>query len=475
MIDSLPGLSLGLTIASRGFLLVFLPATLLIYWLACRSSRSRRLLLLAASLLFYLLAAPTYLTLLVALSLATWWLARTRRTALGVALNVAVLFCAKILAAGIADFTGLANAFGGLTETSFILPLGLSFYTFKHISYLIDVRQERHVPSTQFSAFLTYSAFFPQITAGPLSGFTETSGQMRALPRRLERADLGAGLVYISFGLAKKALIADTLTAGVSEIFHGPGSSFATTGMAASWLALIALTLGLYFDFSGYTDIVLGTGRLFGIRLPANFNSPFLATDPRQFWERWHMSLVTWFRSYVFLATSRTLLRRWGGGRRVAIQEIATMMTMVLLGAWHGLTTGWLLWGTYNGLLLVGHSWTRRHGLRLRSPIVARSLLIISVVVGMAIFSSPNPAFLRDLLVALCGGHGLGIDEALHLVAPEVGITLLVAAVVALSGVSEAASLPVIRHPAFALALGVLAALCLMNLGVGIEVAYARF
>lgn len=475
MIDSLSGLAVGLSIASRGFLLLFLPTTLLLYWQACRSSRSRRLLLLAASLLFYLLAAPTYLPLLVGLSLATWWVARRRWTAFGVALNVAVLLFAKVLATGIGGATGLLPVLGGLAEIPLVMPLGLSFYTFKHISYLMDVRQRRHSPATHFTAFLSYSAFFPQITAGPLSGFAEPGAQMRDLPQKLTRDDLASGLVHISFGLAKKVLIADTLTAGVTGILNGPDGSFGGAGMAASWLALVALTLGLYFDFSGYTDIVLGVSRLFGLRLPANFNSPFLATDPRDFWQRWHMSLVTWFRSYLFLAISRSLLRRWGRGRRVVIQATATMATMTLLGLWHGMAAGWLLWGIYNGLLLVGHNWMQRHGLRVRSTILARGLLIASVLIGMALFSSPDTGYLAALLTSLYGGNGLHFAEASHLLAPKVAFTVLAATIIALSGRSEAAQWPAGRHPAFAVALGALAALCLMHLGDGVEIVYARF
>jgi alginate O-acetyltransferase complex protein AlgI len=210
------------------------------------------------------------------------------------------------------------------------LPLGISFYVFKHIGYLLDVRQNSYPASDDLLSFVTFAAFFPQITAGPLSGYQETATQFRTLPGTLSTDRFYSGVVYICVGLFKKLLIADPLAVVLkTALFSQPANG---TGVLWAWFTILAYALQLYFDFTSYTDIALGIGIWFGVSLPPNFSDPYLATNPRQFWQRWHMSLSNWFRLYFFSPVSRWLLKRWGSGHSERAQYSANILTMTLIG-----------------------------------------------------------------------------------------------------------------------------------------------
>lgn len=463
-------------LASHAFLLLFLPAALFIYYKLVKNGRGKLLALLLFSGLFYAAAGWQYLPLLLGLSLVTYFAARRGWTGWGIVLNFAGLVLFKYWDFGLENINWLSASLG-LTWSakllSLALPLGISFYIFKHVGYLLDVRNGRFEAGQDLLLFLTYSSFFPQVSAGPISGYKETAAQLSALPDRLDNSRIYAGLVFISMGLAKKALVADSLgTLLASEVNSIQGFS----GLLPAWYLVIAYAMQLYFDFSGYTDMALGVGMLFGVSLPPNFNAPYLAQDPADFWNRWHISLSTWFRNYLFFPISRGLLRRWGQDRREQAQFVSNFATMSLVGLWHGAGWGFILWGFYHGLLLNLHAWWKRSG-RSMPPAVARILFLFGLMLGWGLFMSPNMEYLSHLFAQLIGLNGLGSLEALNaLFVNPATLVLVFALPLAFSGQAEAAVGQTDQQRVWVgLLWGILAALGLLFLRKDIQFLYVQF
>lgn len=455
-----------MTITSYLFWLLFLPLSLLLYWYIVRTPRQKLWLLLSASIAFYTLADARYLVVLLALSVFTFWAGQRQRFQwAGILINVLVLILFKIWVLGV--FQQNAPAL------QLALPLGLSFFVFKHIGYLFDVRQKRYAPTTNLLLFVTFSAFFPQISAGPISSFGHTGPQLGNLPMRPQSDQLYRGVVHLSYGLAKKLLIADVLSRALQENLYA--LNHAGEGMTWAWASVIIFALQLYFDFSGYTDMVLGIALLFGVELPPNFNNPYWARTPREFWQRWHISLSSWFRVYVFMPLSRFLLRRWGSKRSNLAQFVSSVVTMGLVGLWHGLNAPYFLWGIYHGALL---HWTRPGaGVRVRMPaIVAHGLTLIAILMGWALFLSPNTVFAGDLFAHMIGVHGRGpLSGLLQIYDANVWWTVFAAILVIVSGVAEAADFPVIKRPVYLLGFGMLFALCILHMGTVVQFLYVQF
>jgi D-alanyl-lipoteichoic acid acyltransferase DltB (MBOAT superfamily) len=355
------------------------------------------------------------------------------------------------------------------------LPLGISFFVFKHIGYLLDVQRKRYSATDDFWAFTAFSAYFPQISAGPISSFQETAAQFQNLPNKPKSEQIYSGLVYLSMGLAKKVLIADALGAFLAT---STNSVDGFSGLIPAWYIVIAYTMQLYFDFSGYTDMALGVSMLFGITLPQNFNSPYLAANPAEFWERWHMSLSNWFNYYLFSPISRSLLRKWGSAKRDQAQYVANLSTMALVGLWHGAGWSYILWGVYHGLLLNFNAWWKRKNVNI--PVwISRSVFLLSLLLGWAFFMSPDSEYLRHLFLQLSGLGGLG-DPALMLALVKDLATpaLFVGILLAASGLSEAANVLSAAHQPrawYAVLWGILAAISLFFLGGQIQFLYVQF
>lgn len=465
-----------MTIASHFFLLLFLPLTVSLYYGVFRHARQKMFFLLFASYLFYTLANWQFVPLLLGLSLATFWVAKRRWITAGVVLNLAALGLFKYWNFGVDTFNVLMNDLGiGILAPvlQIGLPLGISFFVFKHIGYLIDIRQKRYEPTPDFWAFATFSAYFPQISAGPISSFNDTASQFTTLPQKLNREQAYEGLVYLSIGLAKKALVADVLGSFLATNLASGSSS----GLIPAWYVVIAYAMQLYFDFSGYTDMVLGASLLFGISLPQNFNSPYLATSPGDFWERWHISLSMWFRYYLFFPISRSLLRKWSSSRREQAQYASNLITMTLIGLWHGAGWSYIAWGFYHGVLLNINSVWKRSGRKIPA-LIGRPLLVFALMIGWALFMSPDMDFLRNLFSQLFGFGGLGtINLILKLAREAATPALLVSLVLAFSGYSEArdvvqAAKSRVWYP---LLWGTLAAVSLLYLGGEIQFLYVQF
>ncbi len=457
-----------MVITSYGFLLIFLPLTFLIYW----HTRHKLLFLGMMSYLFYSLGGLLFLPLLLGLSLTTYFLARQGRTLLGIVLNLLALAFFKYWNFGADTANAMASSIGLNSLVPLLtlaLPLGISFYIFKHIGYLLDVRAGRFPPVTNPLLFITYSAFFPQISAGPLSIGDDTLKQLAALPDHINSHQVYDGLTFITIGLAKKILIADVLSMSLQT---GLLSNAAGSGFLWAWTSVGMYALQLYFDFSAYTDMVLGVGILLGVTLPPNFNNPYLATTPADFWTRWHISLSTWFRVYLFFPLSRGLLRRWGTNRAEVAQYASNWITMGLIGLWHGAGWGFVLWGLYHGLLLNGYAWARRRRINLDNHL----LLVLTILIGWALFLSPNLESAIHLLGNMFGVNGIGsLPQLIAQYSPATLLTAFTALILTMFGRVETSNILPINHPILAATLGMLAVLCLIHLGSTAEFIYVQF
>lgn len=333
---------------SATYLVVFLPATVLIYWLAPR--RLRLMVLLTASYAFYLSWSPAYGGLLAASTVINYAIGRRladsadpkRLLAAGVIFNLGLLAFFKYsgllteAAAGLAQALSLSGDFEPLRV---VLPLAISFFTFEMISMLVDVyRGDTRLAS--FWTFATYKAFFPKLLSGPITRHSELAPQL-SHPRRLEFTAFQLGLYLVARGLFKKLAVANNLALLADPVFANPRG--ADSSLAA--VAILAFGLQIYFDFSSYTDIARGSARMLGLELPQNFRAPYAATSFRDFWRRWHLSLSRWLRDYLYIPLGGSL-----AGRSRTYRNL--MITMVLGGLWHGAGWQFAVWGAFHGLAL---------------------------------------------------------------------------------------------------------------------------
>ncbi len=429
-----------MSITSHAFLLFFIPLTLAAYYWLTKTSRQKMFFLLGVSYLFYGIAGLKFIPVLLGLSLVTYWAGKWNKFGWGVLLNLAALVLFKYWDFGVENanaILSLLKIHSAIGLLKLVLPLGLSFFVFKHIGYLLDLQQKRYEPSVDFWTFATFSAYFPQISAGPISSFKVTAAQFAELPNRLNNEQLKSSLIYISLGLAKKIFIADTLGMFLNSPINKIGGF---SGFIPAWYLVIAFAVQLYFDFSGYTDIVLGISNLFGVRLPQNFNNPYLAKNPGEFWERWHMSLSAWFRYYLFSPLSRGLLRKWGSDKREWAQYAANLVTMSLVGLWHGSAWSYVLWGFYHGVILnVSAAWKRTNR---KLPFGLGTVLFLAgTLLGWALFMSPNTEYLLYLYKQMLGFGGLGSAQLIkQLVFADDTMVLIFAIPITFSGIAEAAN-----------------------------------
>src|SRR6476469_3672969 len=390
------GCATAMSFASPLFLWYFLPAVLAAVVVAPRHWRNG--IVAIASLAFYAVGAgPTTLLLLAcmvvnyvlgpALEPDDWDLESKRRRQLLVgviAFDVAVLAIwkyagfASAQAAGLASFTGL-----DVPTVSLALPIGISFYTFHHISYVVDIYRGERPALRNMASFVAYIALFPQLIAGPIVRYREIADQLTQ-PRSHRLDDIAAGFPRFALGLIKKVVIADSLAPVVDACFATPADQLTT---ATVWLGAIAYTLQLYFDFSGYSDMAIGLGRMLGFKLPENFARPYSSASVTEFWRRWHMSLSRWFRDYVYIPL---------GGNRSGVGTTYRNLWIVfaLVGFWHGANWTYLVWGLYHGaLLIIERGFHLHESTAMRNHRVARrALTLLLVIVGWVFFRSPDLA-----------------------------------------------------------------------------------
>jgi alginate O-acetyltransferase complex protein AlgI len=443
---------------SQAFIVFFLPIVLGCYYAMAAHRVARQLLIVVASLGFYGWWDIRFVPLLAALTVANWliaqWFGRHRAPWIplfGVALNLGVLGLFKY-----ADFLR-GTVFDALSQDyrpwSLILPLGISFFVFQKISYLIDLRRgDRHIYG--FLDFCMFVGFFPQLIAGPLVRHNEIIHQFRANPRGPATwENLGRGLFLFIIGVAKKVGLADSLAMTADTLFAQATSG--TLNAAEAWAATGAYTLQIYFDFSGYSDMAIGLALMFGLRLPFNFDAPYRAISVREFWRRWHMTLSRFLRDYLYVPL---------GGNRCgpARQAANVVLTMLLGGLWHGANWTFVVWGGLHGVALaVNHLW-KQQSIHLPRPL-AWLLTLLFVMLCWVLFRSPDFATAGRVFGSLAGAHGLGAVS----VDRQFVIVLIAAAVIAIFGpTSQRAALELLKpHRLVAIPMGLGLAYLLLLIG----------
>lgn len=336
--------------------LVFLPAVFLLYWFVFKKSRTQNLLVVVASYIFYGLWDWKCLALIFATSSVSYLCGialgrndvkerlRPWISGFNILFNLAILAVFKyynFFGESFAALLGCAGVNAGWVTTDIILPVGISFYTFQALGYTIDVYRRWVEPARDFVAFMAFISFFPQLVAGPIERASNLLPQFLS-PRRFNYAKAVDGMRLILLGLAKKMLVADNCAAAVDTIFENWQQLDGGTLLYGA----VLFAFQIYGDFSGYSDIARGSGKLLGIELMRNFRYPYFSRDIAEFWRRWHISLNTWFRDYVYIPL--------GGSRCGKVKIIRnTFVIFLLSGLWHGADWTFLCWGAYNALLFI--------------------------------------------------------------------------------------------------------------------------
>lgn len=380
--------------SSMVFLFGFLPAVLLCYFLLpARFRAGRNCILLAFSLLFYAWGGLRLLPVLLGSCVLNWAAALALRPGRRAVYLTAL--AANVLMLGWFKYAGFLaanlNALGAnLTLPDIALPAGISFFTFQAIAYLTDVYRGA-IPAERNPLRLTlFMAFFPQLLQGPILRYGDFAPALT--DRRETAAGAAEGMTRFCFGLAKKVLLADAL-GQIADAAFAAGDRLT---VSLAWLGAAAYTLQLYFDFSGYTDMAIGLGRVFGFPLPENFNYPYIARSASEFWRRWHMTLSFWFRDYVYIPL--------GGNRCAVPRQIWNLLAVWLLtGLWHGSAWNFVLWGLYYALLLMGERFLWGKALD-KFPAALRHLYaLVLITVGWVLFRAENLAQVGEMVSAMCG------------------------------------------------------------------------
>ena len=382
---------------SHAYLIYFLPFAALGFFAFGERARWAVRWLVAASLFFYGWWNPAHLPLIAGSIVGNFWVARRiqhsarRRGWLvaGVAANLALLGVFKY-----ADFVLRTLAQVGampLVQLELALPLGISFFTFTQIAFLVDVARDK-AREPRFDNYALFVTFFPHLLAGPIIHHSEMMPQFASTSnKRVAWENVAAGIFLLALGLAKKVFLADPLVPLVAAGFDHAASVDA----AQAWLSALAYTLQIYFDFSGYTDMALGAALIFNIRLPINFDSPYRSLDLREFWHRWHMTLSRFLREYVYIPL--------GGNRVGETRVLANLLATFLLGGlWHGAAWTFVCWGALHGLGLCGQRLWHRAGLRLPRP-AAWALTFVFVVVTWVFFRAATLGDAASLVRAMAG------------------------------------------------------------------------
>jgi len=365
--------------SSNVFLFAFLPAVLIGYYLI--GSERRNGFLFLASLVFYLWGSGWVVFLLLLTVVVNHHLGRAVAgrpwlLALGVAYNLSFLLYFKYFGffrEELGRLAGLAGWPMGPFER-ILLPIGISFYTFQALSYVIDCYQKKHPPAERLVDFGMYLTSFPQLIAGPIVRFDQIRERIRRRPLNLD--EVFQGLWRFSLGLAKKVVLANNLGLVADQVLAAPLGELRPE---VAWLGALCYTFQIYYDFSGYSDMAIGLGRMLGFTFPENFNQPYRSRSITEFWRRWHMTLSGWFRDYVYVPL--------GGNRRGQARTYRNLWIVFLLcGLWHGAAWTFVLWGCYHGLLLVIERVLRaRWGFQGRGPL-AQLVTFVLIIFGWVIF-----------------------------------------------------------------------------------------
>ncbi len=398
------------------FLLAFLPVTYLVFW-TLQSAKSRYVWLTITGYVFYgywdprfclLMAFSTAVSFTAGVGFLHWTDPRRRRLLLIIPITVDLLILgffkyANFAFGSIGRLLNWAGAGVTIPHWHIILPVGISFYTFHTITYIVDSYRGVIKPTRNLFEFSAYVSLFSQLVAGPIVRFRQIEEDLERLGQADRVRWLSRGISFFVIGLLEKVIIADTLAFFVDrELAH-----YQILSAGGAWLAMLGYTFQLYFDFAGYSDMAIGLGYMFGLRIPINFNSPYKALDPSDFWRRWHISLSSCLRDYVYIPLGGNRHGEWNAYRNL-------LLTMLIGGLWHGANWTFVVWGAYHGILLAAY---RRFGAVWdRLPRLLRQLaMFLLALFGWVLFRSTDFDMAASLLatmltptqgVALEGGMG---------------------------------------------------------------------
>lgn len=372
------------------FLYFFLPVTLIVYYVA--GTKLRNLILLAASLIFYAWGEVGYVLLMLFSITVNWILGlllekaaarpKYRKNLLvsGIVLNLLPLAFFKYGNFFVANLNSLAGYFdlGNITVGDIHLPIGISFFTFQAISYIFDVYRNAAPVQHNFINLALYVSLFPQLIAGPIVRYHDVAKQI--VRRYVSLQDFQYGIQRFVLGLGKKVLIANNIGAVADHVFSLPPDAL-PAGLL--WLGMLAFTLQIYYDFSGYSDMAIGLGRMFGFHFLENFNYPYCSKSIQEFWRRWHISLSSWFRDYLYIPL--------GGNRNGPKRTYINLFTVFFLcGLWHGASWTFIIWGLYHGLFLVLERGPFGRFMDGFPAVIKNGYAILVVMVGWVFFRAEN-------------------------------------------------------------------------------------
>ena len=339
--------------SSITFLLYFLPLFLLVYYLSPK--RFKNYIILLFSIVFYAWGAPKFVFILLGTTAASFYLVKWMQQtplqknkklllALSVFINLGLLAFFKYANFFVDNLNQAFSLLGynAVAWTKIVLPIGISFYTFQTLTYSVDVYRGVHKPLNKLSDYVLYIIMFPQLIAGPIVRYNSIADQI--VTRNETNADRLLGFYRFSIGLAKKVLIANVMGARADEIM---GLDFYTIDSTTAWIGILAYTFQIYFDFSGYSDMAIGIGRMIGFKFPENFDNPYTSKSITEFWRRWHMTLGDWMKNYLYIPL---------GGNKVKTQRrlyFNLWFVFLVSGLWHGAAWNFIIWGAFHGFFLV--------------------------------------------------------------------------------------------------------------------------
>lgn len=409
--------------SSLVFMFAYLPITLLAYYLVPRQGRN--IFLFIVNLIFYGWGEPKLVLLMVFNIffnyIGGWLVDKYRADAKKKKLFLILTCVLDIGILAVFKYTGMITEtlnmlpFLNIPELQISLPIGISFYTFQTMSYVIDVYRDDAPVSKNFINFGTYVALFPQLIAGPIVRYRDVAEQLVNRRETLEMFTKGVKLFMV--GLAKKVIIANTMGTLTTNIFATTDEN----GVVGTWVGIIAYTFQIYFDFSGYSDMACGLGNMMGFEFLKNFNYPYIAKSITDFWRRWHISLSTWFKEYVYIPL--------GGNRKGVKRQILNLLIVWgLTGLWHGAAYNFVLWGLYYGLLLILEKFVLKKFLDRLPSFVQHIYTLFIIIIGWGLFYFTDVGQLGEFMVDLFNfGNGICGDQAFNLIMSNLPMLIIAA------------------------------------------------
>ncbi len=406
--------------SSTLFLFGFLPVTLLGYYLIRKELKNSFLLVM--SLLFYAVGEPKFVFIMMASIVANYilglliWKGQTcgeslRRIVLvlAVCINLSLLFYYKYFDFAVTNINGMLGL--ELPLRHIALPIGISFFTFQGMSYVLDVYMGKTEVQKNPLHVALYIALFPQLIAGPIVRYTDVNREIEERQETLD--DFASGVQRFSIGLAKKIILSNSFALLADQSFNTPSAEL---GAGLAWLGALAYALQIYFDFSGYSDMAIGLGRMFGFHFLENFNYPYTSTNVTVFWRKWHISLSSWFRDYVYIPL--------GGNRRGNVY-VNLLIVFFLTGLWHGASWNFVIWGLWHGFFLIVERVLRNKNVKIHLPKAVKWVYaMLVVIIGWVFFRAADLTAALEYLKCMFGVNGWDALTAGYAVA-DYGVSFL--------------------------------------------------